>query len=92
MIKSIGYTAKHSFNSLKPHEFEREDPKENEVAIDILFCSICHSRHSSSEEQLVGCCLSLYARARSGGPRDECWGFSNATQNWGYGRCRLHDR
>jgi alcohol dehydrogenase (NADP+) len=43
MIKSIGYTAKHSFNSLKPHEFEREDPKENEVAIDILFCGVCHS-------------------------------------------------
>jgi alcohol dehydrogenase (NADP+) len=43
MIKSIGYAAKHSFNSLKPHEFEREDPKENEVAIEVMFCGVCHS-------------------------------------------------
>jgi uncharacterized zinc-type alcohol dehydrogenase-like protein len=43
MIKSIGYAAHHSFTSLKPLEFEREEPRENEVLIDVLFCGVCHS-------------------------------------------------
>ncbi len=43
MIKSIGYAAKHSFSNLKPLEFEREDPKTNEVQIDVLYCGVCHS-------------------------------------------------
>jgi uncharacterized zinc-type alcohol dehydrogenase-like protein len=43
LIKSIGYAANHSFTSLKPHEFEREEPKANEVQIDVLFCGVCHS-------------------------------------------------
>ncbi len=43
MIQSLGYAASHSFTSLKPHEFERDDPKANEILIDILFCGVCHS-------------------------------------------------
>ena len=43
MIPTIGYAANHSFTSLKLHEFEREDPKPNEVLIDVLFCGVCHS-------------------------------------------------
>ncbi len=43
MIQSLGYAAKHRFSSLKPLPFEREDPKPNEVLIDILFCGVCHS-------------------------------------------------
>ena len=43
MIKSVGYAAKHSFSNLKPLEFEREDPKPNEIQMDVLFCGVCHS-------------------------------------------------
>ena len=43
MIQSVGYAANHSFTSLKPLEFERDDPKPNEVLIDILYCGVCHS-------------------------------------------------
>ena len=43
MIKAVGYAAKHSFSSLKPFEFEREEPKDNEVEIQVLFCGVCHS-------------------------------------------------
>ncbi len=43
MITTTGYAAKHSFSSLKPFDFEREDPKPNEVVIDVLFCGVCHS-------------------------------------------------
>jgi uncharacterized zinc-type alcohol dehydrogenase-like protein len=43
MIKSIGYAASHSFTSLKPLEFEREEPKSNEILIDVMFCGVCHS-------------------------------------------------
>ena len=43
MIKSVGYAANHSFTSLKPLEFERDDPKPNEVEIEVLYCGVCHS-------------------------------------------------
>ncbi len=43
MKQALGYAAKHSFSRLKPLAFERDDPKPNEVEIDILFCGVCHS-------------------------------------------------
>ena len=43
MIATVGYAAKHSFSSLKPLEFEREEAKPNEVEIEVLFCGVCHS-------------------------------------------------
>ena len=43
MIKATGYAASHSFSSLKPIEFEREEPKSNEVEIEVLYCGVCHS-------------------------------------------------
>jgi uncharacterized zinc-type alcohol dehydrogenase-like protein len=43
MIQSIGYAAKHSFSSLKPLEFEREEAKANEVEVEVLYCGVCHS-------------------------------------------------
>ena len=43
MIETIGYAANHSFSSLKPHTFERDEAKPNEVQIDVLFCGVCHS-------------------------------------------------
>ena len=43
MIKSVGYAANHSFTDLKPLEFEREDPKQNEIEIEVMYCGVCHS-------------------------------------------------
>ena len=43
MSKATGYAAHHSFTSLKPLAFERDEPKANEVEITILFCGVCHS-------------------------------------------------
>jgi len=43
MIKSKGYVAQHSFTALKPMEFEREEPKENEIALEVMYCGVCHS-------------------------------------------------
>jgi uncharacterized zinc-type alcohol dehydrogenase-like protein len=43
MISTIGYAANHSFTSLKPHTFEREDPRPNEIEMEVLFCGVCHS-------------------------------------------------
>ena len=43
MSQAIGYATSHSFTSLKPLTFERDEPKANEVEIDILFCGVCHS-------------------------------------------------
>jgi len=45
-IKSIGYGASGSLiggKTLEPYKFERDEPKENEVLIDVLYCGVCHS-------------------------------------------------
>ncbi|WP_210529244.1 NAD(P)-dependent alcohol dehydrogenase [Rubellimicrobium arenae] len=43
MAKALGYAANHSFSRLKPQEFEREEPREGEVEIEVLYCGVCHS-------------------------------------------------
>jgi len=44
VIQSKGYGAKgRIMNALKPMEFERQAPKDDEVLIDILYCGVCHS-------------------------------------------------
>ncbi len=46
-IKTKGYGAKssiiNSLNSLNRMDFERQEPKADEVHIDILYCGVCHS-------------------------------------------------
>ncbi len=43
MIQAIGYAAHHASSNLKRFEFEREEPGDNDVVIDVLFCGVCHS-------------------------------------------------
>ncbi len=43
MIKSQGYAVKTAGANLVPFQFERREPAENEVLIEILFCGVCHS-------------------------------------------------
>lgn len=43
MIKVDAYAAMTSNTPLVPYSFERRDPKENDVVIDIQYCGICHS-------------------------------------------------
>jgi len=45
-IKTIGYGASGSLiggKTLEPMEFEREQPKSDEVLIEVLYCGVCHS-------------------------------------------------
>jgi alcohol dehydrogenase (NADP+) len=43
MIQAKGYAAQSAKEPLAPYTFERRDPKEYDVAIDIKYCGICHS-------------------------------------------------
>jgi alcohol dehydrogenase (NADP+) len=43
MIKTKAYAAKSAKTPLEPFSFERREPKDHDVAIDIKFCGICHS-------------------------------------------------
>lgn len=43
MIQARGMAALKPMESLVPYSFERRDPKENDIVIDIRFCGICHS-------------------------------------------------
>ena len=49
--KAIGYGNNHSFTSLGPIEFERREPGPKDVAIEILYCGVCHSDlHQASND------------------------------------------
>ncbi len=43
MRKTVGYATESSTALLKPFQFERRDVGAHDVAIDILYCGICHS-------------------------------------------------
>jgi uncharacterized zinc-type alcohol dehydrogenase-like protein len=43
MPDAIGYAAEGPYSRLKPVRLQRPDPGEGEVAIDVLFCGVCHS-------------------------------------------------
>src|ERR1700688_4787086 len=51
MSKTRGYAAMSATASLAPYSFERREPREHDVAIDIKFCGICHSDiHQARDE------------------------------------------
>ena len=43
MPKAIGYAAQSSTSALAPFSFERRAPRADDVAIEILYCGVCHS-------------------------------------------------
>ena len=43
MIKVIGYAANQAKAPLVPYSFERREPKEYDILIDIKYCGICHT-------------------------------------------------
>lgn len=43
MIQAVGYASRHAKEPLAPYAFQRREPKEHDVLIDILYCGICHS-------------------------------------------------
>ena len=43
MIQAKGHAAQNSALGLAPFTFERKEPREKEVLIDILYCGICHA-------------------------------------------------
>jgi uncharacterized zinc-type alcohol dehydrogenase-like protein len=43
MIPVVGYAARHAKAPLAPYSFERREPREHDVVIDIKYCGICHS-------------------------------------------------
>ncbi len=42
-MQSIGYAARNSSAKLRPMPFERREPGAGDVALDVLFCGVCHS-------------------------------------------------
>jgi len=51
MSKSKGYAAPNAKTPLAPYAFERREPREHDVVIDIKYCGICHSDiHQTRDE------------------------------------------
>lgn len=42
-IKANGYAAPSSSASLEPFAFERREPRDQDVVVEILYCGVCHS-------------------------------------------------
>jgi len=42
-LTTRGYAAQNATAPVAPHTFERRDPRPDDVAIDILYCGVCHS-------------------------------------------------
>jgi uncharacterized zinc-type alcohol dehydrogenase-like protein len=42
-INVLGYAAQSAKAALAPHRFERREPRADDVAIEILYCGVCHS-------------------------------------------------
>ena len=43
MLKTSGYAAYDAQSPLAPFSFERREPKDDDVQIEILYCGVCHS-------------------------------------------------
>jgi uncharacterized zinc-type alcohol dehydrogenase-like protein len=51
MIKTLGYAARQAKAPLAPFTFERREPRDHDVLIDIRYCGICHSDiHQARDE------------------------------------------
>lgn len=51
MTQAIGYAAQAADAPLEPFHFERRDLRDTDVAIDILYCGVCHSdMHTARDE------------------------------------------
>ena len=51
MYTAIGYAAQSATTPLAPMKFERRSPRADDVAIEILYCGVCHSdihRHATN--------------------------------------------
>lgn len=42
-MKALGYATHSATDNLAPFSFERREPRDIDVAIDILYCGVCHS-------------------------------------------------
>ncbi len=42
-MQTIGYAARDAQSPLAPFDFERRDLRDNDVAVEILYCGICHT-------------------------------------------------
>jgi uncharacterized zinc-type alcohol dehydrogenase-like protein len=51
MIQVLGYAASQAKKPLAPFAFQRRDPREHDVVVDIQYCGICHSDiHQARDE------------------------------------------
>jgi uncharacterized zinc-type alcohol dehydrogenase-like protein len=55
MTSALGYAGTSPISRLAPLNFERRDPKATDVAIEILFCGVCHSDLHTVRNEWGGC-------------------------------------
>jgi len=53
-ISALGYAAHSATEKLVPFSFERREPRPQDVAVDILYCGICHSDIHTARSEWEG--------------------------------------
>ena len=61
-IKSPGYAAQEARARLAPFEFERRDPRPDDVVVEIQFCGVCHSDIHQVRNEWNGLCIMVPGR------------------------------
>ena len=64
-MKTVGYAAHSPDTSLVPTVFERRDLRPDDVAIDILYCGVCHSDLHMARNDWNWTGLSCCSRSRN---------------------------
>ena len=77
MIKTVGYAAQGATAPLDAFRFERREPGENDVRIEILHCGVCHSDLHTARNEWKGTTYpvvpghEIVGRVSAGGRRGE---------------------
>ena len=70
MFSCVGFAAEDPSKPLLPYTFDRRDPGPDDVAIEILYCGVCHSDLHTVRNEWAGTHLPVRSRPRDRRPGD----------------------
>ena len=92
MLSCTGYAAQDAKASLAPFSFERRDPGESDIEIEILFCGVCHSDLHQARNEWSNTVFPCVPGHEIVGKVKRVGAAVTSFRPGGHGRCRLHGR
>lgn len=89
-MKALGYAAKQAKAPLTHYSFERREPKDNDVVIDIQYCGICHTdMHQVNDEWGGNPTYPMVPGARDHRHSEGTWLYGQTLRGGRLSRCWL---